>query len=84
MDQVINRKKFVIAKKCLNHLKQSTKGFMIIEITVSQKGQTDARLIATEIENTLFLNCALSVLGRIQFKRLKEPAARIYRFFISL
>ena len=82
MDQVIKRKKSTIAKKCLKHLKQPTKGFMIIEIEVSQKGKTKARLIATEVENTLFLNCALSVLRRIQFKRLKEPVARIYRFFI--
>ena len=82
MDQVIKRKKTVIAKKCLKHLKHGTKGFMIIEIGVSRKGKTNTRLIATEIKNTFFLNCTLSVLRRIQFKKFKEPVTRIYRFFI--
>ena len=82
MDQVIKRKKIVIAKKCLKHLKHGIKGFMIIEIGVSQKGKTKARLVATEIKNTFFLNCTLSVLRRIQFKKFKKPVTRIYRFFI--
>ena len=81
MDQVIKRKKRVIAKKCLKYIKEHTKGFIMIEIKVSTKGKAKARLIGTEINNKDFLNCTLSILNRIQFKKIKK-VSRIYRFFI--
>ena len=83
MDQVIKRKKKVIIEKCLKHIKVNTKGFMMIEIKVSPKGITKARLVATELEAPKFVNCTLSVLNRIQFKKIKNsPVTRIYRFFV--
>ena len=53
----------------------------MIEIKVTTKGKAKARLIGTEINNKDFLNCALSILNRIQFRKIKK-VSRIYRFFI--
>ena len=83
MDQVIKRKKRVISEKCLKHIKKNTKGFMMIEIKVSAKGKAQVRLVATELENKPFLNCALSILNRTRFKTAKKKSVtRIYRFFV--
>lgn len=83
MDQVIKRKKEIITKKCLKHIEKNTTGFLMIEITVFQKGNTKPRLVATELKNKDFLNCTLSVLSRIQLKEIKEESvSRIYRFFV--
>lgn len=81
MDQVIKRKKKLIAKKCLKYVKEHKKGFIMIEIKVSTKGKAKARIVGTEINNKDFLNCTLSILNRIQFKKIKK-VSRIYRFFI--
>ena len=82
MDQVVKRKKNIIAKKCLKYTSQET-GFMMVELKVSQKGKTTARLVATELKNKTFLTCVLSVLNRTQFKKWGETSVtRIYRFFI--
>jgi hypothetical protein len=82
MDQVINRKKPIIAKKCLEHIEHDKTGFFMVEIKVFQNGKTKLRLIATEINNKEFLNCTLSVLNRVRFKKIKTSVSRIYRFFI--
>lgn len=82
MDQVINRKKPIIFKKCLKHIEHHKTGFLMVEIKVSQNGKTKSRLIATEINNKEFLNCTLSVLNRVRFKKMKRSVSRIYRFFI--
>ena len=89
MDQVIKRKTKIIYKKCLKSLAVSNtakniQGFMMIEVQILKTGKTNTRLIATEIKNQSFIICALSVLNRIKFKKLKpHPVTRIYRFFIS-
>ena len=83
MDQVIDRKKAIIIDKCSKHIKNPTKGFIMIEIKVLPKKTTEARLIATELKNKEFLNCILSILNRIQFKKMRSyPLSRIYRFFV--
>ena len=84
MDQTIKRKSQTISNKCLKLRKQSTKGFMMIEVKVLQNGNTKARLLAKEWENDpQFLQCVLSILNRIQFKKIaKTPLTRIYRWFI--
>ena len=81
MDQVMKRKKTVIAKKCLKYIKSHETGFIMVEIKISGKGKAKARLIGTEINDKIFLNCMLSILNRIQFKKIKK-VSRIYRFFI--
>ena len=81
MDQVIDRKKQLIGKKC-SKLKK-VKGFMMVEMQVSSKGETTARLLATDIKDKLFLNCAVSLLNRTKFKAFsRHSVSRIYRFFI--
>ena len=83
MDQVIKRKKSIINNKCLKHIKENEKGFLMIEIKISDKGKTKARLVATELENKEFLICTLSILNRTQFKKIKKgDVTRIYRFFV--
>ena len=83
MDQVIKRKQKIIAKKCLKHIEDDKTGFLMVEIKVSRKGKTKSRLVATELNNKDFLNCTLSVLNRIKFKKIKEnTVTRIYRFFV--
>ena len=83
MDQVINRKKSIIIEKCSKHTTENTKGFIMIEIKALPKKPAKARLIATELDNKEFLDCILSILNRIQFKKMTEyPVARIYRFFV--
>ena len=83
MDQVINRKKTIIIDKCSKHIKKHTTGFIMIEVKVLPKKKTQARLIATELKNKEFLNCILSILNRIQLKKMRKyPLTRIYRFFV--
>lgn len=83
MDQVIKRKKTIITEKCLKYIEEDKKGFLMIEIKISYKGNTKARLVATELDNKKFLNCTLSILNRIQFKKIKKSTVtRIYRFFV--
>ncbi|MDE0518379.1 MAG: hypothetical protein OXH36_02310, partial [Bdellovibrionales bacterium] len=83
MDQVISRKKIIIIDKCSKHIKTHTTGFIMIEVKISPKKNTQARLIATELKSKEFLNCTLSILNRIQFKKMRTyPLTRIYRFFV--
>ena len=83
MDQVIKRRSKVITKKCLNIPSNKVEGFMIIEVKVSSKGKSTARLMSSEVKNKDVLNCVLSLLSRIQFKNWGDsPASRIYRFFL--
>jgi len=81
MDQVIERKKTTIIEKCVKRLPKNVKGFIMIEINISHNGKSNNRIVATNIDNKKFLNCALSILNRIQFKKI-GPVTRIYRFFI--
>ena len=81
MDQVINRKKQILIKKC--EKPKNTKGFMMIEVKVSPTGETTADLLSTDIKSQPFLSCALAVLNRTRFKPFSKYAvSRIYRFFI--
>lgn len=83
MDQVIKKKKTLMIKKCLNHIKDNSKGFMMIEIKIFPKGNVKSRLIATEIKSPEFIKCSLSILNRIKFKKISDlTMTRIYRFFI--
>ncbi len=81
MDQVMNRRKKLIAQKC--EKPRQVKGFMMIELKVLPKGETRVRLISTDLKHKAFLNCALNLLSRTQFKAFSQtPLSRIYRFFI--
>ena len=83
IDQVIKRKTKMIKQKCLKKNQKKTSGFIMVEMKITEKGKTKIRLMATELKNQEFLNCTLSILKRIRFKKLEEsPLTRIYRFFI--
>ena len=84
MDQAIKRKRKVIVEKCMKHKSKNDKGFMMIEMKVFNSGQTEVRLMGTEIKSKVFLQCALGILNRTRFKESKKgTVTRIYRFFIQ-
>ncbi len=82
MDQVVRRKKNLIERRCKKH-RLGEKGFMMIELKVSHKGGAKARMVSTDLKDKIFIQCSLSVLNRIQFKKFDQGfVTRIYRFFI--
>ena len=83
LDQVIHRKKKLIAKKCFTNIASEEKGFIMIEVKILHSGKTKTRIIGTEIKNNDSLKCALSILNRTKFKKFEQGTMiRIYRFFV--
>ena len=85
MDQVMERKRKQITQKCLKIKSPRDQGFMMLEVKVLDTGQTEARLLSTELKASGgFIQCSLEVLHRTRFKPLyiQKGFSRIYRFFI--
>ncbi len=83
LDQVIHRKKKLIAKKCFKNIASQEKGFIMIEVKIFHSGKTKARIVGTEIKTNDSLKCVLSILNRTLFKKFERGTMiRIYRFFV--